>query len=339
MTTLQHAFRTGLLSRSLLALDLPATLTFLRLGHIRFTVRPTLLLALCIFAALPAQGQEIPVHAQSGSSPVVQPRALMTEVDQIAGSGLEYWILRADRPRPTVIFENGLMLPLATWQKVAERLAGEANVLLYNRAGVGRSELPLQPQDAAYATRQLHELTRRQGLRPPYIMVGHSMGGQYAQLFASLYPDQVSGLVLVDALPLGALKPSADFPWYTRLGLWMFAPDHARREIHNAYAIGQLLLAQPGTFNKPVIRLLADADPAAPKPQGIVKGLLNGVVYAEDFGVWAMNPDDAERRLDQIYPQSVVRRLRANHRLPELVPEVVVEAIQNVIRQAALVDP
>jgi len=143
-------------------------------------------------------------------------------------------------------------------------------------------------------------------------------------------------MVLADALPPWALKPSTDFPWYTKLGLWILAPDHARREIHNAHAMGQSLLAQPGNFRKPVIRLVADTDPAATKPEGIVKGLLRGVVYAEDFGVWAMNPDDAERRLDDVYPASVVRRLKANHRLPELAPDVVVEAILDAIRQAAV---
>ena len=194
-----------------------------------------LILALYIFNALPALGHEALASAQSDSGSMAQSSALVTDVDQIGVPGLEFWISRAERPRTTVIFENGLLLSLDTWQKVAEQLSGEANVLLYNRPGVGRSELPRQPQDADYATRQLQELARRQGLSPPYIVVGHSMGGQYAQLFASLYPDQVSGMVLVDALPLGALKPSKDFPWYTRLGLWIFAPDYAPREIHNAY--------------------------------------------------------------------------------------------------------
>jgi len=281
-------------------------------------------------------GQEPSAHAQGASGPVAQASALLTDVDRTGGHALEFWIRRAERPRTTVIFENGLMLSLDTWQKVAEQLSGEANLLLYNRAGVGRSELPRQPQDAAYGTRQLQELARRQGLSPPYIVVGHSMGGQHAQLFAALYPDQVSGMVLVDALPPGALKPSTDFPWYTKLGLWILAPDHARREIHNAHAMGQSLLAQPGSFRKPVIRLVAEPDPAAAKPEGIFKGLLRGVVYAEDFGVWAMNPDDAERRLDDVYPASVVRRLKANHRLPELAPDVVVEAILDAIRQAAV---
>nr|WP_315489979.1 alpha/beta hydrolase [uncultured Rhodoferax sp.] len=302
-----------------------------------FAVCRALLLVLYIFAALPTMGQEQPAQAQSDFGPVAQASALRTDLDRIGGYGLEFWIRRAERPRATVIFENGLMLSLETWQKVAEQLSGEVNILLYNRPGVGRSELPRQPQDAAYATRQLEELARRQGLRPPYIVVGHSMGGQYAQLFAMLYPEQVSGMVLVDALPLGALKSSSDFPWYTRLGLWVFAPDYARREIHNAYAMGQSLLSRPGNFRKPLIRLVADTDPAATKPEGIIKGLLKGVVYAEDFGVWAMNPDDAERHLDHLYPDSVVHRLKANHRLPELVPEVVVEAIIDAIRQADVV--
>ncbi len=295
----------------------------------------TLLLALCFIEASPAQGQET---LQGGSGSTTQSSALVTDVDQSNGNGLEFWIRRIDHTQPTLIFENGLMLSLATWKQVVERLPGTVNVLLYNRPGVGRSELPRQSHDAAYVMRQLQELARRQSLRPPYIVVGHSMGGQYAQLFAKLYPDQVSGMVLVDALPLAALKPSTDFPWYTRLGLWIFAPDYASREIHNAYEIGQSLLAQPDNFRKPLIRLVADTDPAATKPEGILRGLLKGVVYAQDFGVWAMNPDVAEGKLDQIYPQSVVRRVKVNHRLPELAPDVVVVAILDVIRQADAAD-
>lgn len=92
--------------------------------HARFTVCRALLLALCTGAAVPATGQVPPAHAHSASGPVAQASALLTDVDRTGGHALEFWIRRAKRPRTTVIFENGLMLSLDTWQKVAEQLSG-----------------------------------------------------------------------------------------------------------------------------------------------------------------------------------------------------------------------
>lgn len=138
-------------------------------------------------------------------------------------------------------------------------------------------------------------------------------------------------MLLVDALPPGALKPSAEFPWYTQLGLRLLAPEYVRREIANAHAMGEWLLHEPGSFDKPVIRLIAAPDSAAAKPEGLLKDLLKGVVYAEDFGVWAVDPDVAERRLDAMYPNSDVRLLKAHHRMQEAAPLPVIEAIRELM--------
>ncbi len=62
-----------------------------------------------------------------------------------------------------------------------------------------------------------------------------------------------------------------------------------------------------------------------------MKDLLEGVIYAEDFGVWAVDPDLAEKRLDQLYPQSVVRLVPAHHRMQELAPTPVIEAIRELM--------
>lgn len=269
-------------------------------------------------------------------APPAAPLAPITgEVARIGPQALEYWVHRARRPRATLVFENGLMLPMTTWQKVAQALVGEADILLYNRPGVGRSAAPEQTQEPTSATRLLRDLLRAQDLHPPYIIVGHSLGGQYAQLFARLYPLEVSALLLVDALPPGALKPDAQFPWYTQLGLQLFAPAYARREIAGAHAMGELLLSEPGSFDKPVIRLIAIPDPAAGQPEGLLKDLAKGAIYAEDFGVWAVDPDLAERRLDQLYPRSVVRQLPARHRMQEDAPAAVVEALRELMAGTA----
>lgn len=278
-----------------------------------------------------APSAAMPVSATPGSA---VPDAIVGQLAQPGGQALEFWIHRANRPRATLVFENGLMLPFTTWTKVVQALGDEADMVLYNRPGVGRSAAREQTQDPATTVRLLRDLLREQGVSAPYILVGHSLGGQYAQLFARLYPQEVGALLLVDALPPGVLKPTDQFPWYTQLGLQLFAPEYARREIAGAHAMGELLLGEPGTFDKPMIRLVAAPDPAVGKPEGLIVDLAKGVIYAEDFGVWAVDPDIAEKRLDLLYPRSVVRELRARHRMQEDAPTVVVDAIRELMAQA-----
>lgn len=256
---------------------------------------------------------------------------MASQLATIDGRQVEFAIGRAAQPRASVVFENGLMLPMTTWQAVAAAFADCCNVVTYNRAGVGLSAMPPDPPTAQQVAGSLHALLQSQRVEPPYVLVGHSLGGQYAQVFASLYPDQVAGLVLVDALPVGTVKPEADFPWYTRLGLQLFAPEYARREIASIHPMGEALLAGPRLEGRKVVRLVAHNDAAAPKAEGLLKDLSKGVILAEDFGVWAIDPDAAEARMDRLYERSVVRPVAGHHRVQETAPQLVIDAIRQLV--------
>jgi pimeloyl-ACP methyl ester carboxylesterase len=102
---------------------------------------------------------------------------------------------------PTIVFEAGLGNDISTWKLVAEPVAGFARVVLYDRAGLGKS-LPFMTKSATTADEvatRLHKLLETAGLRPPWIMVGHSLGGLYVQMFARKYPREVSGAVLLES--------------------------------------------------------------------------------------------------------------------------------------------
>lgn len=103
---------------------------------------------------------------------------------------------------PTVVFVAGLGNAATTWNSVAGPVASFAKVVLYDRAGLGKS-LPLadttSPVTADRAAAQLHVLLAAAGIPPPYILVGHSLGGLYVQLFAKRYPKEVLGVVLLDS--------------------------------------------------------------------------------------------------------------------------------------------
>lgn len=103
---------------------------------------------------------------------------------------------------PCVIFLAGMGDSGETWKIVQDRISQEASTLSYDRAGIGRSAVAaVVPRTCRDLAEELYDLLQEVEVEPPCVLVGHSFGGLVARLFASLYPQLVSGLVLVDAAP------------------------------------------------------------------------------------------------------------------------------------------
>ncbi|WP_392545270.1 alpha/beta hydrolase [Oryzobacter telluris] len=100
---------------------------------------------------------------------------------------------------PTVVVEPGGGAMGAHLGWVTSAVGRETTVCTYDRAGRGWSEAADGPQDALAISRDLHTLLHRAGVPGPYVMAGHSFGGLYAMTFAASHPDEVAGLVLIDA--------------------------------------------------------------------------------------------------------------------------------------------
>ena len=98
----------------------------------------------------------------------------------------------------TVVFEAGFGDDWTPWRQVATAVASEARVFAYSRPGYGQSEPSHDPRDAGHIVKDLRALLTARGFAPPYVLVGHSFGGTYMELFAKAHPDEVAGLVLVD---------------------------------------------------------------------------------------------------------------------------------------------
>jgi pimeloyl-ACP methyl ester carboxylesterase len=137
---------------------------------------------------------------------------------------------------PTVILESGLRTRGDNWGRadllahggaaVLPEVAKFARVCTYDRPGttlnageVSRSDPAPMPRTALNVVRDLHALLRAARVPGPYVLVGHSMGGLFIRLYAALYPEEVSGLVLVDALAeqIKPLFKATD--WTTFVGL------------------------------------------------------------------------------------------------------------------------
>jgi pimeloyl-ACP methyl ester carboxylesterase len=102
---------------------------------------------------------------------------------------------------PAVVLEAGLGDASDSWDPVIRKLAARTRVVAYDRAGLGDSPPTRAPRTARQNAQELHEALGKAGITPPYVLAGHSAGGFYVRVFASLYPDEVAALVLVDPTP------------------------------------------------------------------------------------------------------------------------------------------
>lgn len=101
---------------------------------------------------------------------------------------------------PSVVLESGLGGMSAAWGWIQPETAKFSSVVSYDRAGLGWSGPDLAPKTATLAARRLRALLLKSGVLPPYVLVGHSMGGLFVRVFAALFPDEVAGMVLLDAV-------------------------------------------------------------------------------------------------------------------------------------------
>ena len=119
---------------------------------------------------------------------------------------------------PVVVLQAGLGASSFSWERIAPAVTGSTTVCAYDRAGHGRSDEAAAPQDGIALATDLHTLLERAGVAGPYILVGHSSGGAYVRVFAARYPDEVAGMVLLDAQPADAFTALPGYPaFYTGL--------------------------------------------------------------------------------------------------------------------------
>jgi pimeloyl-ACP methyl ester carboxylesterase len=113
--------------------------------------------------------------------------------------GRRLWVELEGAGTTTVVFETGNGSDSGVWAEIAPRVrAAGARTFLYDRAGMGRSELVPQPYSIDREVDALRSALTSCGIDGPIVLVAHSYGGFISLLLASL-DERVAGLVLVDA--------------------------------------------------------------------------------------------------------------------------------------------
>ncbi|SCC21865.1 alpha/beta fold hydrolase [Bacillus mycoides] len=123
------------------------------------------------------------------------------EFVDIGGFQLYTKIFGSDKGTPTVVMDAGYGDYSKAWNEIVSQIAEFTKVLVYDRAGLGKSDSSPNNRISSEMVKELRTLLKKLQLTPPYIFVGHSFGGLNVRLYASLYPSEVAGLILVDSTP------------------------------------------------------------------------------------------------------------------------------------------
>lgn len=104
---------------------------------------------------------------------------------------------------PTVILMAGLSSWSFIWYKTQPVIAQKTRVCTFDRAGYGFSDPAPKPQILSDVADDLHAALKAASIPEPYVLVGHSLGGLEARIYAQRWPKEVTGMVLLDTSPAG----------------------------------------------------------------------------------------------------------------------------------------
>lgn len=225
---------------------------------------------------------------------------------------------------PVVVLDSGAGDTSATWDWVVPVLKDETRVCVYDRAGLGKSGGGPGPRSAERISNELHNLLRRAGVLPPYVLAGHSAGGLNIRVYAARFPDEVVGLVLVDAT-------QEDFPKMEAAILTPAELEKTRTAIANA----------PPTVREEIeaiplsVQELQRAGPQPDVPIAIITALHE--MESEKFRKAWMELQD---RLAATYPTaSRTVATKSGHYVPFDQPELVADTIRGVVEKARRRNP
>jgi pimeloyl-ACP methyl ester carboxylesterase len=216
---------------------------------------------------------------------------------------------------PTVILDAGAGDSSSVWKQLQPRLATITQVCAYDRANSGYSDTrpSAGPDDALLNATELHTLLTEAQIMVPYVLVGHSYAGAVDQVYASQYPEDVAGLVLVDPVAGEFLKGQVRF--YD--GGLAIPTSHEREGVIDLDTSRQQVEAS-SLPNVPLIVLTAQLGAYGGTPQSLA---LHAAIAAK-----------SPRGKQVIVPNS-------GHRIFEAQPDAVIAAVREVVDAARMATP
>ena len=306
-----------------------------------------MLLAAVLGLVLVSSACTAPATPSAPSSPSAGPAASGDFAGLVEVGGHQVYLECHGSGSPTVILQSGYPNAGDIWNvaefyppPVAEGLAVSTRVCFYDRPGSlrqtddrgqpvsellpGRSQTVPVPRTGAQVVGELRDLLARAGVSGPYVLVGHSLGGLFNLLYARTHPDQVVGMVMVDATPPALAELMNAEEWDTVLGKPILEPQSLLEgyttESYDVRAIIEEINTAPVLPRIPTVLLVADkTQPGVPKE---LTDVLDRVT------------DEARARFAASIPGSRLTRVPdTTHYIQLQRPDVVIETTASVIAQ------
>jgi pimeloyl-ACP methyl ester carboxylesterase len=243
---------------------------------------------------------------------------------------------------PAVVIETGSGETYEGWLPLINELAQETRVCAYDRAGYGQSEPGPLPRDAGREADELRLLLQKAGVKSPYVLVGHSLGGINAQVFAGRYASLVAGAVLIDPTPLGWIAGDA-FPelhaQFDQQAAALESQGEAlRRSSDPKEVAGANFMAMMASEMTELVRTSAQQVAAIPSFGDMPLTVIASTAPNPQFGAsaeafqrfWVAQSEELARKSTR---GVFIRAEGSSHHVHLDVPELVIEAVRAVVMQ------
>ena len=266
------------------------------------------------------------------------------------GGGRKMYLKCSGSGSPTAVLVGGLRASADDWDisdkskpTVFTGVGKFTRVCACDRPGTpvgekpSRSDAVPQPTTAKDAVADLHALLSAAGEAGSYVLVGHSYGGLIVRLYASTYPKEVSGLVLVDALSEGLQDAETPEQWAIQRKL---IEGDVRESVAEYPALERIdvdrslkqIRASPPLRSVPLVVLSADRPWGPQVPPMITAGKLPADI-PPDFGyVTDAAQKKAQEQLAKLVPNAKhITNTNSGHEIHKQQPQLVIDAIREVV--------
>jgi len=241
--------------------------------------------------------------------------------------GLSLHLVCKGTGSPAVVLESGLGSDIRAWSLVQPEVAKFTQVCAYDRAGRGSSGPPPRRHSNRQMAEELHGLLQAAEIPPPFVLVGHSMGGTNVQLFATHHASSVAGMVLLDSSP--SPPPLDELP-PEELAKFAAAIEKMEGLDLKTFRAGfdELRASNRSLGNKPLVVLVA----GRPQPEPFLSETRARELFQAR--------QEGQRSLATLSTNSALITVRESaHYLPREAPAVVVKAIRAVVESSRTGSP